>query len=99
MYKWDYSETNEESTVGNSIELTGTPIYLSTTPSTGNFLQANFAIESREGCTPFQVRFNDRTSGGAESLEWTFEGGTPAVSTAENPIITFETPGIQKLHL
>lgn len=32
-------------------------------------------------------------STGATNFEWTFEGGTPATSTEENPIVQYQTPG------
>lgn len=34
-----------------------------------------------------------------DGLEWTFEGGTPATSTAENPTVTYNTLGTYKVTL
>ena len=39
------------------------------------------------------VNFTDQSSGGPTSWSWTFEGGTPSGSTAQNPSITYTTPG------
>lgn len=34
-----------------------------------------------------------------DGYTWTFEGGTPATSTAKNPEITYNTPGVYKVKL
>jgi PKD repeat protein len=39
------------------------------------------------------VTFTDQTINHPTSWSWTFEGGTPATSTAQNPVITYNTPG------
>ncbi|PLX07178.1 MAG: hypothetical protein C0596_12355, partial [Marinilabiliales bacterium] len=40
------------------------------------------------------VQFNDESGGTpATAWDWTFEGGTPATSTDENPLITYNTLG------
>ncbi len=33
------------------------------------------------------------------SWSWTFEGGTPATSAAQNPVITYNTPGVYQVSL
>jgi len=40
------------------------------------------------------VQFTDLSVGVPQSWAWTFESGTPATSTLENPLITYETAGI-----
>jgi len=42
---------------------------------------------------PFVVQFTDNSSNAPTSWDWTFEGGTPATSTEQNPVITFNTQG------
>lgn len=32
-------------------------------------------------------------------FEWTFEGGTPATSTAQNPVVQYQTPGVYDVTL
>lgn len=39
------------------------------------------------------VNFTDQTTNNPTSWEWTFDGGTPATNTGQNPIITYNTPG------
>ena len=39
------------------------------------------------------VTFTDTSSGNPTSWDWTFEGGTPATGTAQNPTITYNIPG------
>ena len=39
------------------------------------------------------VHFLDMSTGNATSWNWTFEGGTPATSTEQNPVITYNKAG------
>jgi len=39
------------------------------------------------------VTFTDLTTGSADGWSWTFEGGTPATSTDQNPTITYNSIG------
>ncbi len=54
---------------------------------------AAFTTESNEGCLPFEVTFVNLSSGNTESFLWTFEGGDPATSTEENPIVNYNAVG------
>ena len=46
------------------------------------------------------VRFNDASEGGAAtSWKWTFQGGNPAASTAQNPTATWSAPGTYAVNL
>ncbi|MCK5776066.1 MAG: T9SS type A sorting domain-containing protein, partial [Bacteroidales bacterium] len=42
------------------------------------------------GCT---ISFTDLTTGVPTTWNWTFEGGTPASSTDQNPVVTYENNG------
>ena len=53
----------------------------------------NFSADIEEGCIPFIVQFMDNSSNDPTSWNWSFEGGTPATSTDQNPVVTFETQG------
>ena len=55
--------------------------------------QAGFTHQQINDCTPSVVTFNNESSENATSFLWTFEGGTPPTSTAENPVVTYNTPG------
>jgi PKD repeat protein len=39
------------------------------------------------------VKFYDLTSNEPDKWEWTFEGGTPEISTEKNPVVVFNEPG------
>lgn len=56
-------------------------------------LSAAFALDNGSGCVPWIVNFNDFSTGQVEDYLWTFEGGTPATSTASTPQVLYETPG------
>ncbi|MBK9357433.1 MAG: PKD domain-containing protein [Bacteroidales bacterium] len=45
------------------------------------------------------VEFTDASTGSPSSWLWTFEGGNPSFSTDQNPVITYEVPGIYPVTL
>lgn len=52
-------------------------------------------------CTGTQVTFNNQTLPGSSPItgfQWTFVGGTPLTSTANNPVVTYNTPGIYDVY-
>ncbi len=55
---------------------------------------ANFSGEPREGCVPLTVQFTDQSSGNPTEWSWEFPGGNPATSTEQNPVVTYEAPGV-----
>ncbi|GAB2602053.1 hypothetical protein GCM10027190_57130 [Spirosoma areae] len=59
----------------------------------------NFRAETRRVLLGGQVRFFDVSSGFPTRWEWTFEGGTPATSTEQNPVVTYNQPGLFKVRL
>ena len=50
------------------------------------------AFNITEGCSPLEVTF-EGISDIATSFSWSFPGGNPSTSTAQNPTVTFSTPG------
>jgi PKD repeat protein len=40
------------------------------------------------------VQFSDLSSNDPNIWHWTFEGGTPSMATDQNPVITYDTPGV-----
>ncbi len=52
----------------------------------------SFSASVTTGCGPLTVDFED-SSAGAMSWNWTFEGGTPASSTEQNPTVVFDAEG------
>ncbi|MDX1913268.1 MAG: PKD domain-containing protein [Saprospiraceae bacterium] len=49
--------------------------------------------DSESGCLPYAVQFTDLSAGDPVAWNWTFEGGTPATSTNQNPLVNYTTPG------
>lgn len=68
-------------------------IVLGTSPN------AFFTYNIHTGCVPFSVQFFDQSQNGPTSWLWTFEGGSPATSTAQNPIVTYNSPGVYSVTL
>ena len=60
---------------------------------------ANFSSNFTNGCAPLIVSFEDESLYTPTSWLWTFPGGTPSTSTKQNPIITYNTPGVYKVTL
>jgi len=60
---------------------------------------ADFTADVREGCVPMEVQYTSESSPNVESFLWTFEGGTPASSTEENPVVTYLTKGLYSVSL
>lgn len=60
---------------------------------------ADFDADETEGCVPFQVHFTDQSSNSPTSWNWSFPGGSPATSTAQNPTITYNNPGVYDVSL
>ncbi|WP_300976804.1 PKD domain-containing protein [Flavobacterium sp.] len=60
---------------------------------------ANYSVSTTAICTGESVTFNDVSLGLPSSRLWTFEGGTPATSTAWDPAITYNAPGKYKVSL
>jgi PKD repeat protein len=44
-------------------------------------------------CMGQEIAFQDISYNGIDNWEWTFEGGSPATSTDNNPTVVYETPG------
>lgn len=56
-------------------------------------LQAAFTADNTGVCEGDVVNFTDNSIGNIVSWSWTFEGGTPATSSLQNPSITYNTAG------
>lgn len=54
----------------------------------------------QEACTNASVAYTDGSfRGSPTNWEWTFEGGTPAISNLQNPTITYANPGSYSVKL
>lgn len=62
-------------------------------------LEADFTATPTTVCTGDNVNFEDLSTGAIDAWAWVFEGGTPATSTLENPVVTYNTPGTYDVQL
>jgi photosystem II stability/assembly factor-like uncharacterized protein len=62
-------------------------------------LTASFTASNSLVCVGNTVQFTDQSVGNPTSWNWTFEGGNPATSTLQNPLVTYSTPGIYDVTL
>ncbi|WP_420315704.1 T9SS type A sorting domain-containing protein [Ekhidna sp.] len=58
----------------------------------------NFTYDVSTVCSGQEVSFTS-TSVNADSYSWVFEGGTPATSSDENPVITYNSGGVFSVEL
>lgn len=58
---------------------------------------ANFSANVTSGCAPLTVTFTDLSSGNPTSWNWEFSNGT--LSSVQNPVVTFSTPGTYSVRL
>ncbi len=60
---------------------------------------AAFTGNPTSGCAPLSVQFTNNSSPNATTFNWQFPGGTPSSSTAQNPLVLYNTPGVYSVTL
>jgi PKD repeat protein/photosystem II stability/assembly factor-like uncharacterized protein len=60
---------------------------------------AAFTANRNIGCPGTAIQFNDYSSGSPTSWNWTFNGGNPGTSNLQNPVVTYNTPGVYEVTL
>ena len=60
---------------------------------------ANFSSNRTYICPSQSIQFTDESDGENLSYNWSFPGGTPSSSTAQNPVITYSATGIYNVSL
>ena len=60
---------------------------------------ANFSSSSNTICEGESVTFTDTSVRDIISWSWTFEGGTPASSDLESPVVVYNVPGVYSVSL
>ncbi len=60
---------------------------------------ADFIGNPLSGCAPLTVNFTDASLNTPTSWSWTFPGGAPAASGAQNPTVTYGAPGVYTVTL
>jgi len=56
-------------------------------------LAAGFSSDVTSTCEASEVQYYDESAGIPTSWDWTFEGGDPASSTEQDPLVTYNTAG------
>jgi len=72
--------------------------YIVVNPNT-NPPVADFEADNTSILVGQTVNFTDLTANLPSSWEWSFEGGTPATSTDQNPSIVYDSPGTYQVEL
>lgn len=60
---------------------------------------ASFSSSTNTICQGQQISFTDESTGDPSSWTWTFQGGTPGTSNAQNPTVTYNTAGTYQVSL
>ncbi|MES2761787.1 MAG: PKD domain-containing protein [Bacteroidota bacterium] len=60
---------------------------------------ANFSANSTTVCAGSSISFSDLSLNSPNTWSWAFAGGTPSVSTTQNPNVTYNTPGVYNVTL
>lgn len=69
------------------------------TDGPGALCEAKFSANTTSVCAGSVIDFTDESFHSVTGWSWTFEGGSPATSTSENPSITYSTPGVYAVTL
>ena len=60
---------------------------------------ANYFVKATSVQVGTKVSYVNTSVNNPTSFKWIFDGGTPSVSTAKNPFITYNTPGVYDVKL
>lgn len=71
------------------------------TPPTALFSVSGVTLvdDQMQTCIGNNITFNDNSLGEISEILWTFQDGSPATSTTENPVVSFNTPGLKTIQL
>jgi PKD repeat protein len=74
---------------------------LNQTGATGTtyLCKAQFTSNKTSVCLGDSIEFSDDSYNAVTGWNWTFEGGSPASSTEQNPVVTYTTPGVYTVTL
>lgn len=74
---------------------------LNNTGATGvlTLCETDFSSSMTSVCVGESVQFTDETFNAATGWTWVFPSGTPSSSTDENPVVTYNTPGVYSVTL
>lgn len=55
--------------------------------------KVNFTSDVVKACAPYKVKFKDLSSVDVLEWNWQFEGGNPAISSMQNPVVSYDKAG------
>lgn len=89
------------STVGgrSSLWTTGNLNFTGANGAVATLCKADFTMDKTVICTGDSIQFSDATFNAANGWSWTINGGNPSVSTDQNPLAHFNTPGVYTVSL
>ncbi|MDP8210623.1 MAG: PKD domain-containing protein, partial [Candidatus Stygibacter australis] len=64
-----------------------------------NDLEADFIADNTSGLAPLEVNFTDLSAGNITSWEWDFQNDGVIDSSVQNPVWTYEEPGVYSVSL
>lgn len=91
-----------------NVTLTATNAYGNNTLTKTNYIVVsncppppvvNFSAAPTTVCTGATVNFTDLSTNSPTTWQWTFPGGTPATSIAQNPVVVYNTAGVYNVTL
>ncbi|MGM0478220.1 MAG: M43 family zinc metalloprotease [Bacteroidota bacterium] len=91
---------NNFETIPNFISLTSAVNLTATGVNEPDVIcEADFDADKKVICVGQSVDFNDMSYHGASTWDWSFPGGSPSSSTDQNPVVTYNTPGVYEVTL
>lgn len=60
---------------------------------------ADFVVNKTTVCMGDSIAFTDFSYNLVNGWQWSFQGGNPSTSTQENPVVTYNTPGLYEVSL
>lgn len=61
--------------------------------------EPDFTVDTAKTFVGGSIQFTEVTLGDIETWSWTFEGGTPATSSEQNPLVTYNSKGVYDVTL
>ncbi|MEZ5198807.1 MAG: T9SS type A sorting domain-containing protein [Bacteroidales bacterium] len=89
-FKWEFDKDQSVSSGSDCAWLD----YISLPTGALTSIFASFTSDVTEICENEMVHFQDASLGAVTSWNWVFEGGTPATSTIQNPVVAYTNPGL-----
>jgi PKD repeat protein len=91
----DLTGSTNPGSITMDADKTVTATFIQTTsPPVADFTASSTSIQAGQSVT-----FTDTSTNGPTSWSWSFPGGTPSTSTAQNPTVTYNTVGVYSVTL